>query len=81
MLMKIDLEKNMAIKFSFWFFYLKLFIFRLVKTYFGTPQIEPDHTIFVKDISGEHVLRPPPPPPLATVWLHNVTRPPAHLLY
>ena len=30
------------------FFPLKLLIFRLVITYFGTPQIAPDHTIFVK---------------------------------
>ena len=53
----------MAIKFSFGFFYLKLLIFRLVITYFGTPQIAKDHTIFVKKFAGEHASGTP----LATV--------------
>ena len=44
----------MAIKFSCSFFFLKLLIFELVITYFGTPQVAPDHTIFVKKITGEH---------------------------
>ena len=41
---------------------LKLLVFRLVITYFGTPQFAPDHTIFVKTFLGEHVPGPPPPP-------------------
>ena len=67
----------MAIKFSCSFFSLKLLIFRLVITYFGTPQIAPDHTIFVKKFQGEHA----PGPPLTTVCVHNVTAPPTHLLF
>ena len=31
----------------------------LVTTYFGTPQIAPDHNIFVKKNSGEHAPGPP----------------------
>ena len=62
----------MAIQFS-WGFFPK--IFRWVITYFGTPQIALDHTILVKIFRGSM-----PPTPLATVWLHNVTEPPTHLL-
>ena len=50
-------------------------IFRLVIKYFGSPQIAPDHTIFVKKIPGDM-----PPDPLATVWLDNVTLPPTHAM-
>ena len=35
----------------------------LVTTYFWTPQIAPDYTIFVKNFQGEHAPGPPPPPP------------------
>ena len=58
MLMKIDLREKYAIKFSFDFFPLKLLIFRLVITYFGTPQIAPDHTFFVRMTRGS---MPPAP--------------------
>ena len=49
----------MAIKFLFDCFSLKLLIFRLVITYFGRPQIAPDHTIFVKKKSREQAPGPP----------------------
>ena len=40
------------LSFLVWFVSLKLLIFRLVITYFGTPQIAPDHTVFVKKFPG-----------------------------
>ena len=62
MLIKIDLREKYGDKsFLVDFFPFKLLIFRLVITYFGTPQIAPDlsdHTIFFKKFPGEHAPRP-----------------------
>ena len=46
----------MAIPFSVDFFLLKLFIFKLVITYFGTPQITP---FLSKYLPGDHAPGPP----------------------
>ena len=59
-------------------FFLKLLIFRLVKTYFGTPQIAPDHTIFVEKNSGEHA--PGPPSKCVRTQCYRATYTPAILL-
>ena len=48
----------MAIKFCLLFFPLQLLNFRVVITYFGTPQIAKDHTICQK-FSREHALGSP----------------------
>ena len=76
MLIKIDLREKYGNYVFLLIFPLKLLIFRLVITYFGTPQIAPDHTIFVKKFPVENAPRTP----LATVSLLNVTGPPTHLL-
>ena len=69
----------MAIKFSCRFFLLKLLIFRVVITYFGTSQIAPDLTIFVKKIPGDHA--PGPPSNSVTTQCYMVTCTPAIFNY
>ena len=59
-------------------FPLKTVDCRLVITYFGTPQIAPDHTIFVKNFPGEHA--PDPPSNIVTTQCYQVTYTPAMLL-
>ena len=65
----------MAIKFSCWFFPLNLLIFRLLITYFGTPQIAPDHAIFL-NFPGEQT--PKPPSNSVTTQCYGATYTPAH---
>ena len=62
MLIKIDLREKFGNSVFLWICFKKRLIFRLVITYFGTPQIAPDLTIFVKIFRGSK-----PPNPLATV--------------
>ena len=68
----------MAVKFSGGFFSLKLLIFRVLITYFGTPQIAPDHTIFVKVFRGS--MPPDPPSNTVTTQCYGATYTPAILL-
>ena len=65
----------MAFQFSCGFVPLKLLIFRLVITYFGTP---PYHTIFVKKFPGEHA--PDHPSYSVTTQRYGATCTPAMLL-
>ena len=61
-------------------FTLKLLIYRLITTYmyFRTPQIAPDHTIFVKKNPGEHATGPPSNS--VTTQCYGVTYTPAMVL-
>ena len=72
----------MPIKFAPLIFSLKLLIFRLAITYFGTPRLQQITPFLSRNYRGACLQPPPPPPPpLATVCVHNVTGPPTHQLF
>ena len=68
----------MAIKFSFLFFSLKLLIFRLVITYFGTPTLH-QITPFLSKIFRGSIPRDPPSNSVFT-QCYGATNTPAMLL-
>ena len=80
MLIMIDLREKHG-NLVFLLIFLKLLIFRLVITYFGTPQIASDHTIFVKKFAGGEGglwgMPPDPPSNSVTTQCNGATYTPA----